>query len=384
MKISDCYFLDNISGVPCLVPFGQGNADFKHHLKLNESAAALYEILCSLPMKSNDTVEALSVQLLSAAKEAFPETLPPEETALSDIRAFLALLVSYGVLLTDTPSEETSALFEIGPMKMRICGDLSLLRHELWDFQCEDTNQADLLITLRHDLTIRHPDLTVTSALKGYTLTYPNASGIHTVNLSEDGREAVFYLSGTPDEALRYDLFHAIRLVFSAAAAKRGLFLMHSVSFRYRGKAWLVSARSGIGKSTHAALWTDLWPEEVQDLNGDLNLLGFEADTPMTYGIPWNGTSDIYTTDAVPLGGIILLRRDQYDHVETESASGSHLAVLQRLITPAWDEARAKDNIAFTEKLIRSVPVWFLYCTKEPSAAQFMRQTVDAYLDGLS
>ena len=45
-------------------------------------------------------------------------------------------------------------------------------------------------------------------------------------------------------------------------------------SFEYQKKVWLISGASGAGKSTHSALWKKLF--DVKDVNGDLNLLGFE------------------------------------------------------------------------------------------------------------
>lgn len=60
-----------------------------------------------------------------------------------------------------------------------------------------------------------------------------------------------------------------------------------------------------MGKSTHTALWHELFGTPY--LNGDLNLLGFEDGHITVYGIPWCGTSEIFTTEQYELGGIVLL-----------------------------------------------------------------------------
>ncbi len=87
-------------------------------------------------------------------------------------------------------------------------------------------------------------------------------------------------------------------------AALHGKYALHSASNYYQEKAWLYSASSGTGKTTHVKLWEKLYA--VQVLNGDLNLLGMEKDEVFVYGIPWCGTSGVYTTKKYPLGGIIL------------------------------------------------------------------------------
>ena len=70
-----------------------------------------------------------------------------------------------------------------------------------------------------------------------------------------------------------------------------------------------------MGKSTHTALWHELF--DTPYLNGDLNLLGLDKDHIIAYGIPWCGTSGIFTAEAYELGGIILLGRDlQTDYLE--------------------------------------------------------------------
>ena len=64
-------------------------------------------------------------------------------------------------------------------------------------------------------------------------------------------------------------LFLAIRPVFLFLAQKKGMFVLHSASLLYLEKAWLFSGPSGMGKSTHTALWKKLF--DTPFLNGDLN-----------------------------------------------------------------------------------------------------------------
>lgn len=66
-------------------------------------------------------------------------------------------------------------------------------------------------------------------------------------------------------------------------------------------------------KSTHTGLWHQLLGTPF--LNGDLNLLGIHENRIMVYGIPWCGTSGIYTTKNYELGGIVLLGRNPYQRL---------------------------------------------------------------------
>lgn len=73
-------------------------------------------------------------------------------------------------------------------------------------------------------------------------------------------------------------------------------------------------------------------------INGDLNLLAFENDMPVIHGLPWCGTSGISDIHTYPLGGILLLRQDKTDFIEDLSMDEKALLLMQRLISPIWNE----------------------------------------------
>jgi hypothetical protein len=263
---------------------------------------------------------------------------------------------------------------------------------------------------------LQAPEITVCADDEGYGLFFPLAPGLRAMRVARDGSSAVLYVTDPDDlpslslealaelsrgaadapdrrfgsvrERLAFDLFHAIRQPFLVASQTAGLFVMHSCSFAYRGRAWLVSAPSGGGKSTHARLWHDEFG--VPLLNGDLNLLGLAdagrdtAASARAYGIPWCGTSGVCRAFSLPLGGVILLGKATTDAAGLLPRGGERatLGVFNRLISPTWREDQLDANLAFSRGLAGSVPVWRLDCTARPSAARVMRAAIDAWLDG--
>ena len=96
-------------------------------------------------------------------------------------------------------------------------------------------------------------------------------------------------------------------------------------------------------------------------LNGDLNLLGLQEGRIIAYGIPWCGTSEIFTTEQYELGGIVLLGRDPHtDYLEELTPSEKVLRVMQRMISPAWKERQLSENLFFAEEIADHVPVLYL------------------------
>lgn len=211
-----------------------------------------------------------------------------------------------------------------------------------------------------------------------YMLRFPSNHHLALCTLSFDGKEAVFYYDGSTQQEAVDELFYGFRAAFFYLAALHGKYALHSASNYYQEKAWLYSASSGTGKTTHVKLWEKLYAVPV--LNGDLNLLGMENDEVFVYGIPWCGTSGVYTTKKYPLGGIILLKRGTENRVCKLPQGERQLYTAQRMISPAWTEKQVDDSLLFAEKLSDRIPIRQLYCTQEPSAAAVMKEYIDKYL----
>lgn len=112
-------------------------------------------------------------------------------------------------------------------------------------------------------------------------------------------------------------------------------------------------------------------------LDGDLNLLAFEDGKPVVKGIPWCGTSGIFTTETYPLGGIILLARDKKNHVEELSYQNQVLGIQMRFISPKWNAKQTAESLDFAERIAKSARIARLYCNMEDEAAEVCRAWID-------
>ena len=79
-------------------------------------------------------------------------------------------------------------------------------------------------------------------------------------------------------------------------------FLLHSAVLTFEGNAYAFLGRSGIGKSTHTALYTaHIKGSEI--LNGDKPIIARTGDEFITYGTPWNGKENRGRKGSAPLKG---------------------------------------------------------------------------------
>lgn len=238
---------------------------------------------------------------------------------------------------------------------------------------------------------IRNEELVVCENEQGYIILFPSMNQIREAHMTSDGRFAQIYVKGVDKEKTKEELFHAIRHFFLFFAQRQGFFAIHSASILYRDQVWIFSGHSGMGKSTHTNLWKEQFGTKI--INGDLNLIGWSSGKqdssrqnadkpsskghPIVYGMPWCGTSGIASTKSYPLGGIVLLGRSDNDHFESLTNDQKIVRVMQRMISPVWTEDMLETNLKCAAKLAKEVPIYYLLCTKEPSAAYVMKARID-------
>lgn len=231
-------------------------------------------------------------------------------------------------------------------------------------------------------LLLRTNELEVIKNDTFYILSYPSGTLLRECHITLDGTLAYFYCAAFSDEKLNeqlnIELFNAYRFAFLLFAQTKGYFALHSSSILYQNKAWLFSAPSGTGKSTHTNLWNDLYQTPI--LDGDLNLISIKNQQAVIWGIPWCGTSGIYTTMSYPLGGIILLKQYTTDCIQPLFENEKQLQVMQRFISPAWTTAMLDVNLTFSGELIKHIAVFKLLCTKNHSAVYTIKEQIDDIL----
>lgn len=378
LKLKNGYLLHEIAGIPYLLPYGQNVADFRRSIRLNESGVLLYHAL------EQGADEQTLLTALISHYQAKDSDIPALK---ADISHFLLQLEAANIL---SPSADMSAkaadyYFQIGPIIFAYLGPEELLAPSLQDFSCK-CNAPDLTIHIvpsapevhvNGEVLVRTDEMTICSNEDSYLFLYPPGYGISEMHVTK-GKHAALFCPKPYDSGLPEKIFHALRFAFLICAQRKGIFALHSASILYRNKAWLFSGPSGSGKSTHTALWNRCY--QTPYLNGDLNLLGFEAGKPIVYGSPWCGTSGCYTTSAVPLGGITFLKQAPTDALLPINVQEISLRTIQRLVSPSWTSNMLLTNLSFVEKLSTSVPFFHLQCTKEDSAAAVIKQAIDNYI----
>lgn len=154
-----------------------------------------------------------------------------------------------------------------------------------------------------------------------------------------------------------------------------GIFL-HCAALKYNGKAYLFTAPSGTGKTTHIRLWMKNLGDRVEVINGDKPILRKKGDDVIVYGTPWQGKENYGSNISATLGGIFLLNRGTENSVEKATVKDSLAFLLSQTLRPYEKENMIKLFELF-ECIIKNIPIYHLKCTMENQAVQTALSVID-------
>ena len=94
--------------------------------------------------------------------------------------------------------------------------------------------------------------------------------------------------------------------------------MLHSSAVVVDGYAYLFSADSGVGKSTHTDLWLKLLGEKAFIVNDDKPAIRNIDGEWFVYGTPWCGKNNTNKNAKIKLGAIVFLERSEDNWIEQE------------------------------------------------------------------
>lgn len=152
--------------------------------------------------------------------------------------------------------------------------------------------------------------------------------------------------------------------------------LLHASAVIKDGHAYLFSAPSGTGKSTHTGLWLKVFPD-AKILNDDKPAIRIEDGNVNVYGTPWSGKTDLNLNLCVPLGGICFLERSEKNFINKISGAEAIPRILNQTVRP-----RMMNNIdnllGVLEKIIENTRIYRMGCNISDEAAIMAYETMRA------
>lgn len=161
--------------------------------------------------------------------------------------------------------------------------------------------------------------------------------------------------------------------------------MLHSSAVAVGNTAYLFSADSGVGKSTHTTLWTKTIDGAVI-VNDDKPAIRSVNGKLYVYGTPFSGKYDKSINKSFLLGGICFLERGEENYiVETDVASALPLFLKQS--SGMLGKDRISLRLSVTDKILSGAKLYKMKCNMEPGAAKMsyekMNTAVKVKLDSI-
>lgn len=160
----------------------------------------------------------------------------------------------------------------------------------------------------------------------------------------------------------------AVYRKISEALLGDGCILMHGAVVSVDGEAYLFTARSGTGKTTHIRLWQERFGDRCTVVNGDKPILRLKNGTVTAYGTPWCGKEGLNSNLAVPLRSICRLERGTENSIREIGFREALPTLLGQSYIPRTENAN-RTVLHFWTEAAGTLSFYQLNCNMDPEAA---------------
>jgi hypothetical protein len=279
-------------------------------------------------------------------------------------------IARYIISLSDFPSNMILDRFdEFNCLKSEphMCFKIRSIKFE--DLQRVPDN-AEILVKSPTCMTYRYDGSTY--------IFYTPDDAITCVKVNNDYSECSFsltpaYLDSSADpelgmHACNEAMINIRKILTGRLALDKGI-CIHSCVVDYNGHGILFSAVTETGKSTHAHLWQEVFPE-TEIINGDNGFCRIIDDLPIVFGTPWCGDSNEYMNKSVPIKAIVFLEQAQKNSIESLNELDSFLHLAARCYMPFWDRELVIKALDTVEHLTQKVGCYLLKCLPNRDAVK--------------
>lgn len=145
--------------------------------------------------------------------------------------------------------------------------------------------------------------------------------------------------------------------------------IFHCSAIKVDGEAYLFTAPSGTGKSTHTRLWRELLGDKAVMINDDKPIIRLVGDDFFVYGTPWMGKHGLGTNSSAKIKAICKIRQEKENVIQKISPAQMLPIILNQTIRPSNVEVMDK-LLGLIEKLLSKVGLYSLGCNISKEAAE--------------
>jgi len=153
------------------------------------------------------------------------------------------------------------------------------------------------------------------------------------------------------------------------------ILVMHGSSFKVGNNAFIVTAHSGVGKSTHVNLLKEYLGKDFEYINDDKPLLEVKDELTL-YSSPWNGKERRGSNNSAPLRSIIFLNRGLTNTYKKLNNSGDiYFRLLSQIYLPR-DKAKREKALSLIDILLKRISFYEINVNTDISSAEMTSERI--------
>lgn len=151
--------------------------------------------------------------------------------------------------------------------------------------------------------------------------------------------------------------------------------VFHSSAICVNGGAFLITARSGVGKSTHARNLKEYIGEEFKYINDDKPLIKI-GDGITVFSTPWNGKERRGSDISAPLKAILFLNRGETNtYRKIDNKEEIYIKMLSQIYLPK-EKAKREKALKVADNLLKNVNFYEINVTKDIESAKMTYEEI--------
>ena len=206
---------------------------------------------------------------------------------------------------------------------------------------------------------------------------------IEIVNSLEEIKEALMrYKSRDEKENLNnLDYIESLLILEKLATLfnKDNTFIFHGSSFYIDdiNNGFIITAKSGVGKSTHARLLKEYLNQRFYYINDDKPFIHFDIDNYFyLYGSAWDGKEKKSSNVKAKLKGIFILYQNKTNEIKRITADEAINYLFKQIYIPE-SQITIVNTMHYIIALAQNVPIYLLGCNISLEAAKLSYKTME-------
>jgi hypothetical protein len=157
--------------------------------------------------------------------------------------------------------------------------------------------------------------------------------------------------------------------------------VFHGAILECDGRAYAITAHSGVGKTTHTRLWLSEFGDKVRILNGDKPIFRMIDGVPYACSTPWRGKEGYGYNNMLPLCGIAFLSRGLVNRSKRAEPDDVSMRLMNQIYISKTSPLSTLGSMRIANEILSSVPLYELECNMDPEAAHV---SYKAFTEGIT